>query len=116
MRLFEGTQWDAPPKCDRCGKLESECNCPPIPKPKPAAIPPEKQTIRMSTEKRKRGKWMTVLAGFQFPDEEDRKDFLKKLKDHCGAGGTIQGEELEIQGDQTKKLRPYLTQLGYRLK
>lgn len=116
MRLFEGTQWDAPPKCDRCEKLESECKCPPLPKPKPASVPPEKQTIRMTTEKRKRGKLMTILKGLQFPDESDRKDFLKKLKDHCGAGGTIQDDELEIQGDQMKKLRPYLIDLGYRLK
>ena len=39
-RLFAGTPWDRPPTCERCGKLESECACPP-PAVEPKRLPPE---------------------------------------------------------------------------
>lgn len=45
MRLFEGTEWDQPPKCDRCGRLEDDCDCPPPPK---VFAAPENQTARLS--------------------------------------------------------------------
>ena len=51
MRLFEGTPFDRPPTCERCGQLESNCTCPPLAPPR---IPPEKQTARLSVEKRKK--------------------------------------------------------------
>ena len=55
MRLFEGTAWDRPPKCERCDRLDSECVCPPETMAE-AVIPPEKQTAIVKTERRKKGK------------------------------------------------------------
>ena len=54
MRLFEGTQFDIPPTCGRCEKLESDCKCAPLPVQK-TYREPGKQTARLAVEKRKRG-------------------------------------------------------------
>ena len=112
MRLFSGTQWDQPPRCERCGELEEVCQCPPPPAPR---IPPEKQTARIAVEKRKKGKLVTVVRGLP-AEGNDLPELLTKLKNHCGAGGTLKDEELEIQGDQLERVRGCLTQIGFRVK
>lgn len=112
MRLFEGTPFDIPPTCDRCGKLEEECTCPPLP---PAQIPPEKQTARLAVEKRKKGKLVTVVRGLP-AEGNDLAELLGKLKTACGAGGTLKDEELEIQGNHLERVRELLKGLGYRVK
>ena len=59
-RLFTGTPWDRPPTCDRCGKPESGCACPP-PVAVPLRVDPAKQSPRLRLEKRPRGKVVTVV-------------------------------------------------------
>jgi translation initiation factor 1 len=112
MRLFEGTQFDIPPTCDRCGKLEEECTCPPPPREFTA---PEKQTAKLSIEKRKKGKMVTVIRGLS-AEENDFQELLTKLKNACGAGGTISDDELEIQGKHIERVREILREIGYRVK
>lgn len=112
MRLFAGTQWDRPPTCDRCGKLEAECQCPPPPAPR---VPPESQTLRLATEKRKRGKVVTLVSGLAGADEH-RLELLTQLKNACGAGGTLQDDQLELQGNHLERVRAFLAELGYRVK
>lgn len=112
-RLFAGTPFDRPPTCDRCGKLESDCRCPPVPPPPAPRIPPEKQTARLAVEKRKKGKSVTVVRGLELP-ESDLAELLTALKTQCGAGGTIKDECLEIQGEHLDRIRQHLAQLGYR--
>lgn len=112
MRLFEGTPFDRPPHCDTCGRPETECVCPP---PEAVSVPPEKQTARVATEKRKNGKRVTVVRGL-LESESDLPALLKLLKSHCGAGGALKDGELEIQGEQLERVREKLSQLGYRVK
>ena len=112
MRLFEGTEFDRPPRCERCGELDAECQCPPEPAP---LIPPEKQTARLAVEKRKKGKVVTVIRGL--PSEgNDLPGLLTRLKSGCGAGGTIAEETIEIQGKHLERIRSTLQELGYRVK
>lgn len=112
MRLFEGTPFDRPPRCERCGELESDCACPPEPPPR---IPPEQQTARLSVEKRKKGKQVTVIRGLP-AEGNDLPDLLKRLKSACGAGGAIKEDVIEIQGRQIENVRAVLTRLGYRVR
>ena len=113
MRMFEGTPWDRPPTCERCGKLASECVCPPEPKSR-QLVPPEKQTARLTVEKRKKGKLVTVIRGLS-ADANDLPALLVRLKNSCGAGGTIDGDSLEIQGDHLDRLRTLLGDIGFKL-
>src|SRR5262245_19965056 len=101
MRLFAGTPFDRPPKCDRCGALESECVCAPLPGPR---IPPQQQVARLSVEKRKKGKIVTMIRGLPALGN-DLPELLSRLKSQCGAGGTLKEETLEIQGDHLDRIR-----------
>ena len=113
MRLFEGTALDRPPMCERCGKPEVECTCPPA-IPQRQLVPPGKQTVRLSVEKRKKGKLVTVIRGLS-AEANDLAALLVRLKNACGAGGTIDADSLEIQGDHIERLRTLLGELGYKL-
>lgn len=112
MRLFEGTPFDRPPRCEKCDQLEEECICPPEP---PFRIPPEQQTARLSIEKRKKGKRVTVIRGLP-AEGNDLPELLKQIKDRCGAGGALKDEDLEIQGEQLDRVRETLQQLGFKVK
>lgn len=112
MRLFEGTEFDRPPRCERCGKLEEDCVCPPEPPPR---IPPEEQTARLSVEKRKKGKQVTVIRGLPV-EGNDLPELLKELKSACGAGGAVKDDVIEIQGRQNENVRAVLSRLGYRVR
>ena len=112
MRLFEGTPFDRPPRCEVCDELEEECTCPP---PEALKIPPEKQTAKLSVEKRKKGKVVTVVRGL--PGEgNDLPALLVELKTACGAGGTLKEDTLEIQGKHLDRVREHLEKIGYRTK
>ena len=112
MRLFEGTQWDRPPRCEQCGELEEDCTCPPPPR---MLTPPEKQTARLVIEKRKKGKVVTVVRGLP-AEENDLPVLLGRIKAACGAGGTLKDDLLEIQGKHLDRVRDLLASLGYRVR
>lgn len=69
---------------------------------------------RLSMEKRKKGKTVTVVRGLSEPDS-DLNDLLTQLKSACGAGGALKDEALEIQGKQIPRVRDHLLKLGYRV-
>jgi translation initiation factor 1 len=112
MRLFEGTEWDRPPRCDECGEPEEACVCPP---PAKVLTPPEKQIARLAKEKRKKGKQVTVIRGLA-AEENDLPELLGKLKAACGAGGAIKDDLLELQGEHLERVRALLSQIGYRVR
>lgn len=114
MRLLAGTVFDRPPHCERCDLPESECRCPPV-EVAPVLVPPEKQTAKLSLEKRRKGKTVTVVAGLAAADNDFPK-LLTRMKNVCGAGGTFEGDELEIQGDQREKLKQLLGEMGYKVR
>lgn len=112
MRLFEGTIFDRPPRCEICEELEEECQCPP---PKEPSTPPQSRTATIVTEKRKRGKVVTVIRNLA--NEGDHlENLLTQLKSTCGAGGTLKDGTLEIQGDQLETCRKLLAELGYKVR
>ena len=95
MGLFDGTPLERPVVCDRCGQPEADCRC--LPEPV-RQTPPSEQIVRLSVEKRRNGKSVTVVRGLA--DEGTRlADVLSLLKTSCGAGGTVKEGEVEIQGD-----------------
>ncbi len=111
-RLFAGTPFDRPPTCDVCGELEENCVCPP---PPVQWLAPEKQTAKLRVEKRKAGRTVTVVDGLK-PDESDLTALLKQLKDICGAGGSLQENRIELQGDHLSRAGEHLAWMGYRVK
>jgi len=79
-------------------------------------LPPEQTTVRVSLDrKRRRGKTVTVLTGFQAPTER-LKQLGRKLKTACGSGGTVRANEIEIQGDHRDKICTILKEMNYIVK
>jgi translation initiation factor 1 len=109
MRLFAGTPFDRPPSCERCGALETDCQCKP---PAGAWIAAALQKVRLNVEKRKKGKVVTVVRGLS-AEGNDLPGLLSGLKSQCGAGGTIQDDGLEIQGEHVERIGLVLSELGY---
>lgn len=111
MGLFAGTEFDRPPRCEKCEELESECVCPPEAK---AVTSPGSQKLKVFTEKRKRGKMVTVVSGHANEDDVVQS-LLTKLKTLCGAGGTLKEGNIEIQGDHVDRVRKSLIEMGYKV-
>ena len=123
-RLFAGTQFDIPPTCDDCGKVESECECTAEQKAAKAAVkqreedrlPPDQQTATVSAEKRKGGRVVTVISGLT-ARANDLPALLSQLQASCGTGGTVKAkdDQIELQGDHVETIRAQLKQCGYRV-
>lgn len=111
MRLFEGTPFDRPLRCEQCGELDEECVCLPD---DVQLTPPEKQTAILSIEKRKKGKQVTVIRGLS-ASENDLPALLLKLKTACGAGGTLKEGVIEVQGSHLDRVSKALQKIGYRV-
>ncbi|WP_435021604.1 translation initiation factor [Tundrisphaera sp. TA3] len=113
-RLFAGTPFDRPPTCERCGRLETDCTCPP-PVVEPVRIPPETQTARIRVEKRPKGKSVTTVSGLD-PEGNDLADLATRLKSRCNSGGTVKDGVIELQGDQIAGAEGVLKTLGYKVR
>lgn len=111
-RLFAGTPFDRPPTCDRCGKLETDCTCPP-PVVDPVRLDPATQTARLKLEKRPKGKVVTLVFGLD-PEGNDLEALAAKLKTRCGTGGTVKEGAIELQGDKLAVAEAALKAVGYK--
>lgn len=80
------------------------------------SVAPEDQNLKVSLDsKRRRGKVVILVSGFQGP-EEDGKELCKILKQYCGAGGSYKDGELIIQGSMINKVKEKLKSLSYNYK
>jgi len=81
-----------------------------------ASIPISDQLLHLHRETKGRaGKAVAIVKGFVGPKDE-LESLGKKLKGHCGTGGSIKDGEIIIQGDQRSKVKEYLDKMGYRTK
>ncbi len=83
----------------------------PRPDPPPAAQPLKVQASR----KGRKGKTVTVISGFK-SSAPTLAQLTKQLKAHCGAGGTVKDDTIEIQGDHKQTVQQLLIKLGYPTK
>jgi translation initiation factor 1 len=58
---------------------------------------------------------VTVIRGLSARDG-DLAPLLAQLKRKCGAGGTLDGDTLELQGDHLDRLRAILGDAGYSVR
>ena len=100
--------WALEAECGGCGRPEARCACTAPPAPTGPAI------LRLRMEKR-RGKPVTVLASEGLGDAE-LQALGRELRARCGTGGTVKDGAVELQGEHRDRLRPVLTDRGYRVK
>jgi len=95
-------------------KLGNPENAPEEPKPKPEKVDHfiAKSVIRVHLERKGRGgKPVSIIKGLQMTNAY-MKDLERKIKTHCGVGGTQKNGEIIIQGDQRDKIIAFLKKLG----
>ena len=75
-------------------------------------ISKEQQVIKIYTDRRRYGKMVTIIEGFNERDV-DLKDIAKTLKRKVATGGTVKDGKIELQGDQKDKVKRELEKMGY---
>lgn len=90
--------------CPKCGLPKEACVCEKLAK--------SKQKIKVSTERRRFGKLMTVVKGIEDKDIDIRK-IAKELKTELACGGTVKENTIELQGNHAKKVKEKLIELGF---
>ena len=97
--------------CPGCGRPVAECTC-----REERPIPQGDGIVRVSREtKGRKGKGVTVITGLAM-DQAGLQRLAKELKRRCGAGGTVKGDAIEIQGDHRDLLVEELTKRGHTVK
>lgn len=77
--------------------------------PKPAA---QNLLVRISTSGRA-GKKATLVQRFA-GSQDDLEQLARKLKVHCGTGGSVKDGEIVLQGDCIQKTLDFLISCGYK--
>jgi translation initiation factor 1 len=77
-------------------------------------LPPSEQILYLRREVRN-GKPVTVVKEF-VGTGDDLKELEKKLKNHCGVGGSSKDGDILIQGENKDKIQAFLQKLGYKTK
>ncbi len=84
--------------------------------PESETLPPEKQKLIVSIDRRNRGgKQVTLVTGFT-GNEEDLSELGKTLRGKCGTGGSAKDGEIIIQGDFRERVTGILQSMGYKAK
>jgi len=97
--------------CPKCAKSISDCIC-----SHNSEGPLGDGRVRISREtKGRKGKGVTVISGLLL-DAKELQKLAKKLKRKCGAGGTVKGSNIEIQGEHRDFLIKELQTMGYKAK
>ena len=89
--------------CPKCGLPKQACVCEQIVK--------SSQKIRVTTDRKRYGKIVTVVTGFG--SGIDVKKIAKDLKNRLACGGTYKGDAIELQGNHKKKMKEILVGLGF---
>jgi translation initiation factor 1 len=89
--------------CPKCGLPKQACVCEQIGK--------SSQKIDITTDKKRYGKIVTIVSGFD--NGVDIKKIAKSLKNELACGGTFKNNQIELQGDHIKRIKPLLVKLGF---
>ena len=74
-------------------------------------IAKSEQHIKVSTDKRRYGKVITLVTGLS--KHVDIKGVAKTLKEKLACGGTVKDSIIELQGNHLKQVKPILVKLGF---
>jgi translation initiation factor 1 len=97
--------------CPQCGNPVADCHC-----RQTDNLPSGDGVVRINHEtKGRKGKGVTVIRGLPLTRDELKK-LTKELKQHCGTGGTLKDNSIEIQGDHRATLLKALSKHGFKVK
>ncbi|GAB3041720.1 SUI1 family translation initiation factor [Natronobiforma cellulositropha] len=73
------------------------------------------QAVSVRMERRRYGKPMTILEGFDLP-RADVRDLASELKRSLGTGGTAEEGRIELQGDHQRRVPELLRDRGFTVR
>ncbi len=88
--------------CPKCGLPQELCVCDEMTR--------EGQKIRVRADKRRYGKYVTVIEGFE---NVDVSKVAKELKTRMACGGTSKKDVIELQGNHVNRVKEALTNMGF---
>jgi translation initiation factor 1 len=98
-------------RCSNCKRRVEACVCPPASRPTRGD-----GIVRVMRDKKgRRGKTVTVVTGLP-GSPAALAEVAATLKRLCGSGGTVAGDNVEIQGDHRDRVAAKLTELGHKVK
>lgn len=99
--------------CTKCNKPQQNCACSTVVTTRTGS---KDGLVRVVSETAgRKGKVVTLIKGLPLGDTE-MAALLAELKKRCGAGGTVKGDTIEIQGEHRALLCEHLSKKGYRCK
>jgi len=99
--------------CPQCSRPVAQCICK---QQKAVIVPKTDGIVRVGREvKGRKGKGVTVVSGIPL-NTAQLEDMAKRLKQLCGAGGTIKDGVIEIQGEQRDSIADFLKKQGFSVK
>lgn len=103
---------DAGRMCPTCRRPLAACAC----RARSSAPPAGDGIVRVSRETKGRGgKAVTVVRGLPLPADA-LAALGKRLRNACGAGGTLKDGVLEVQGDHAERIVELLKAEGFVVK
>ena len=111
--LFDGTPLERPVTCEVCERPLEECSCPRD--AKGGVLLPKDQPARVHCERRRGGRLVTIITGLDLA-ASDLHALLKHFKLAFAAGGAVNDDRIEIQGDHRDGVVTLLRQMGYPAK
>ncbi len=90
--------------CPKCGLPAEICAC--------EEMVREEQKIRVRKDKRKFGKFVTIVEGF---DDVDINKIAKELKMRLACGGTAKKGKVELQGNHMSRVKKVLVDMGFSI-
>ncbi len=90
--------------CPKCGLPKAACVC--------EVIAREEQRIRVKLEKKRYGKFVTVIGGMD-AKQVNLKDIAKRLKHELACGGTVKEGFIELQGNHLNDVKDKLIRMGF---
>jgi translation initiation factor 1 len=88
--------------CPKCGLPKELCVC--------EEMTRTGQKIRVRGDKRRYGKFVTIVSGFENVDVDK---VAKDLKCRMACGGTSKNDIIELQGDHVRKVKKVLIDMGF---
>ena len=97
--------------CSECSRPDNQCIC----HLKETKTSSDGIVRLLRQSKGRAGKPVVIIDGLGLPMLELKK-LSKKLKTKCGVGGSIEGENILIQGDKRELIKTELEAQGYTVK
>ena len=93
--------------CPVCGLPKELCIC--------GEVPKDTIYLRVYKERRRYGKFVTIIDGFEDIEYSQLKSLASDLKKMLGTGGSAKNNQILLQGNKVKECKSLLKSMGWSI-